>query len=251
MGIGSPSYANEWHLGIGTGFTFLNVQGDLGVVTRDFGTVKAEVDLSPSDVSDYMQTGLGLAGYATDGTWMIQYAFGMLKLGGEPSGNLPASAGGGTYSSDLFFKVLNGRFTVGRTIYRSKDMKFSFTPYTGVRFIKHELNADFVFTQGSTVTPVDRGVDHSWADVLIGAGIGYALSPKVNWVAGGDAGFGGSNGTFAFATSLSYKVAKHWSLGPNFTFTAVDYENGEVGDADWYLYDASEFGAGIGLMYHF
>lgn len=182
-----------------------------------------------------METGFGLGGYATDGTWMIQYSFGKIKLGGEPSGNLPASVGGGTYAADWFFEITSAEFTVGYTAYRSKNMKFSLRPYAGARYLKHDLGADLSITQGATTTEVPRGVDNNWSDVLVGVSCGYVFSPKWSWSAGSDAGFGGTNGTFTGKTALSWKALKHMSLAPNFKFSAIEALNGEIGDSDWYL----------------
>ena len=41
------------------------------------------------------------------------------------------------------------------------------------------------------------------------------------------------------------------SIGPNVSYTAIEYENGVAGDEDWYLYDANEFGGGISFLFHF
>ena len=251
VGASSATAQQKWFYGLGTGFTFMNAEGDQGLNTPSFGPVQAEIDLDPSDFSDLMETGFGLGGYATDGTWIIQASGGKIKLGGEPSGSLPAAVGGGTFAADWFFEVVGFQFTVGYTVYRSKNMKFSLTPYGGVRYSKHELGADLSITQGATTTAVSRGIDNNWTDFLIGSSIGYLLSPKWTWNAQADAGFGGSEGTFSFKTSLSWKPLSHWSFGPNFSFSAIEFENGKKGDADWYLYDANEFGAGIGLLFHF
>ena len=142
---------------------------------------QAEVDLDPSDFSDLMETGFGLGGYATDGTWIIQGSFGMLKLGAEPSGSIPAGVGGGTFAADYFFEMTVGQLTVGNTVYRSKNFKFSFTPYAGVRYLKHEIGSDIVATQGATTITIVGGVDQNWTDFLIGSSIGYVLSPKWTW----------------------------------------------------------------------
>ena len=79
----------------------------------------------------------------------------------------------------------------------------------------------------------------------------WLLSPKVNWSTSFDAGFGGSNGTYNFTTAISWRFWKYMSIGPNFSFMAIDYENGERGDSDWYLYDANEFGWGASCLIHF
>ena len=250
--IGAPNAnAKKWFYGLGTGFTFMNAEGDQGLHTPLFGPIQAEIDLDPSDFSDLMETAFGLGGYATDGTWMIQYSFGFIKLGGEPSGSLPAGAGGGTFTSDLFFEITIGEFTVGYTAYRSKDKKFSFTPYAGARYMKHELGADLSITQGATTSAFSLNVDNNWTDFLIGSSIGYVLSPKWTWNAQADAGFGGSEGSYSFKTGLSWKGLKHFSFSPNFKYSAIEFENGVKGDVDWYLYDANEFGGGLSVVYHF
>ena len=249
--VNAQEGGKKWYVGIGTGFTFMNTEGDMGLNVGSFGPVLAAVDLDPSDFNDLMETGFGLGGYATDGTWMIQYAFGKLKLGGEPSGSLPAGVGGGTYTTDLFFEITGAQATVGYVAFRSKDMKFSLTPYTGFRYLKHELGADLSITQGATTTSISRGIDNNWTDVLIGGSMSYVLSPKWTWNINADAGFGGTEGTYSFASSLSWKALKHLSISPNFKYSAIEALNGEVGDSDWYLYDANEFGMGIGILYHF
>lgn len=59
-------------------------------------------------------------------------------------------------------------------------MKFSLTPYAGVRYAKHELGVGLSITQGASTTAVSSGLDNDWTDVLIGTSIGYKLSPKWN-----------------------------------------------------------------------
>lgn len=241
----------QWFFGLGTGFTFANAEGDQGLNTVLFGPIQAEIDLDPSDFSDLMETGFGLGGYATDGTWMIQASFGMLKLGGEPSGSLPSGVGGGTFTADWFFEMTGAQFTLGYTAHRSKNMKFSITPYVGARYSKHQIGSDIVVTQGATTTTIIGIVDHNWTDFLVGTSIGYVLAPKWTWSALVDAGFGGSEGTYTFKTGLSWKAFKHFSFGPNFSYSAIEVVNGEPGDSDWYLYDANEFGVGIGVLINF
>jgi len=248
---GSPTYAQGWHFGVGSGFTWMNIQGDEGYNIANYGPVQYELDLDPDDISDVLESAFGFAGYASNGTWMIQYSLGWFTLGGEGTVDLPAEVGGGTLDIDLDYDVTNIKVAVGRTVYRSQNMKFSFTPYVGLRYLKHDISADFVINQGGEHTPVYRGRDWNWTDALVGVGVGYQLRPKLSWNAGGDAGFGGSDGTFFFTTNLTVSPTRHFSFGPNFSYTALDYENGNKGDADWYLYDADEFGVGIFAVVNF
>lgn len=240
----------KWFFGVGTGFSAMNVEGTLGLPTEHFGPLQTDFELDPGDVMDYMETGLGLGGYATDGTWMIQGQLKYIKLGGDTSSVIPAAFGGGTFNIDLAYEVFGAQFTVGYTAYRSTNMKFSLTPYAGIRYSKQKISGDLVVTQGATITPVEREIDDNWVDALVGASLSYAFSPKVSANLGGDAGFGGSNGTFSGAAGLSWRALSWLSVGPNFTYTVVDYEGGEKGDTDWYLYDADELTAGIAVMFH-
>jgi hypothetical protein len=134
-------------------------------------------------------------------------------------------------------------------------MRLSFTPYAGVRYMKHDLDVELSVTQPDPATAstflLSGGAENDWTDVLFGASVGYVFSPRLTWNASADAGFGGSEGTYTFKTSLNWKAGKHLSLGPNFKYSAIEYENGEKGDSDWYRYDADEFGAGIGVTAHF
>lgn len=245
----SPCQAQQkWHFGVGTGMTFMNIQGDQGGNIMGYGPATWEIDLDPDEFSDVMESGFGLAGLATDGKWMINYQFASITLGGESSAALPAAIGGGTFNYDLDFDVFNSKLSVGYTAYRSSNFKFAFTPYVGTRYIKHDINLDYSVTQGGTTTSDFRGRDYSWADFLLGTSISYQVGPRVGISASGDAGFGGSEGTFFFSGAMTIKPGKHFAFGPNFSYTAIDYENGEAGDPDWYLYDANEFGVGFFLM---
>jgi hypothetical protein len=249
-GASSAQDQKKWYFGLGTGFTALNAEGTLGLPTQVFGPLQREFELSPDDVMDYMETAFGMGGYATDGTWIIRSQFSYLKLVDEPSGDLPAAVGGGTFTNDLAYEVMKAQFTVGYVAYRSENMKFSLAPYVGIRYNKQEVSDDLVITQGATETPISRTFDDNWVDALIGTSLGYAFSPKVSASMSLDAGFGGSNGTFSVSAGLPWKALSWLSVGPSFQFIAVDYENGEPGDADWYLYEADELYAGIALTFH-
>lgn len=248
---GSTANAQGWHFGVGTGITFQNIEGTQGYNIVGHGPVAYDIDLDPEQFSDAMQSGFGLGVFATNGKWMITYAGGQVKLGGDGGGDISADLGGGTFTYDMEFVVSSAKLTVGNTVYRSKNMKFGFTPYIGMRYMKHEMSADISLTQEGETTWIYKGRDHSWTDALVGVGVSYALMPKLHWAASGDAGFGGSDGTFYFNTSLMLAPVKHFSIGPTFSYTTIDFENGEIGDADWYMYDADEFGAGVAFAISF
>ena len=65
------------------------------------------------------------------------------------------------------------------------------------------------------------------------------------------AGFGGSEGTYMGQTGITWIFYKGWSSTLYGNYTAVEFENGDEGDSDWYLYDIDEFGIGLGFLYNF
>ncbi len=47
---------------------------------------------------------------------------------------------------------------------------------------------------------------------------------------------------YGVRTGVSWTPWKYLTLTPNAFFSTIDVETGTPGDADWYLYDANEFG---------
>lgn len=243
--------AKPIYFGIGTGLQRLNAEGDQGlhINTGNIGPVLVkDFELDPDDFSDLMESAFGFGGYVTDGTWIATFSLAQLKLGGDPSGELPAL--GATFDSEWSFDVLTGQLMVGYPAYRNEKGTMTVTPYGGFRYMKHEIGAELEIT-GANVNSAERSVDHNWTDIVIGTSLDVALAPKVHWSTSLDAGFGGSEGTFHVGTGVQWRFWKHMSIGPNFNFMALDYENGDPQDSDWYKYDASEFGAGISFLFHF
>jgi len=243
LGVSSAG-AQEWHFGIGTGLVRLNAKGDEGLNVGQFGPALFDVDLDPDDFSDVMESAIGFGGYITNGKLMIQYFFAQLKLGDDPSGTLQS---GETASAEWSYDITGGGLTAGYTVYQGG--RLAVQPYVGFRYIKHELGVDLTVATAPP-TDISSSIDPNWTDVLVGAALDVALSSKLNWSTSFDAGFGGSNGTYSFTTGISWRFWKYMSIGPNFSFVAIDYENGEIGDSDWYLYDVNEFGVGASFLIH-
>ena len=55
--------------------------------------------------------------------------------------------------------------------------------------------------------------------------------------------------TYFFSTGYDWKFADHWSTRFYGRLLSIDYEEGDEGDSDWYLYDADEFGVGAAILY--
>ncbi len=231
----SVSYA-AWSYGIGTGLFRMNAKGDQGFNTQS-GAVEFKIDLDPDDFSDLAESAFGFAGYATDGTWMVQYSFSNLEL--------EDTASSGAVSVTIGFDTVGGEITVGHPVYRTPQMILGVLG--GVRYTKHELSSDVTVV----ATTVNWSIDNDWTDALVGLTLTVPLAEKWVWNNRVDAGFGGSEGTYSGNTGVTWRFYKGLSSTFYGKYTAVEFENGSKGDTDWYLYDVDEFGVGLAILYNF
>jgi hypothetical protein len=243
LGFTASAHA-EWQFGIGTGLAALQVDGDLGfdVPFAGIGPVTLDVDLSASDIMDYMETALGFGMFATDGKWMIQTSFSQLKLEDDQL----TTKGANTIASDVSFEMQGVELTVGYPLYASKSVVLR--GYTGFRYIRHDLEAGVVV---NGVTAIDREIDENWTDALLGISADVPFADKWSWDTKFDVGFGGSESAYYVNSGISWKFATHWSTSLFGQYYAVDLENGSPGDADWYLYDADETTLALKIAYIF
>jgi hypothetical protein len=241
---GSTADAKKWFFGIGTGLSGTNLEGNIGMTVPEIGPIYPEVELDPEEFQDLVSTAIGGGGYATDGSWMFTVSGGYFKLEGDGSGTTDE---GSPLQANIDFEITLFEAHLGYTVYRSESKKFSFQPYTGVRYTGHEITSDL--TVGEELSTRVR--DNDWADFLIGASIGVVFSPKWSWSVSGDGGFGGSEGTGLVKTSITFRPWKHWTFSPNASFMTTDYENGNRGDEEWYKYDVEDTKVGLSFLYHF
>jgi hypothetical protein len=231
-------------MGIGTGPILLSVDGDIGLGTQ-FGPLEAELSLSASDISDLTDSAIGFGGYATDGKWMVQYKLGKLKLEGLADKALKSGA---VVSSKVNFDITEGEMTVGYSVYQNSSV--TLRGYGGLRYLKHEFEANIYSTAAISGLPLNKTISESWVDGLIGVSADVPFAPKWNWNIKGNAGYGGSEGTYLAATSVNWQFYGNWSSALSLQYKAVDYENGTKRENDWYLYDVDETTAGLSILYN-
>ncbi len=257
--LGATAAGADWNYGIGTGLVRLNTQGDQGLHTNIAGPVLFDVDLDPDDFADLMQSAIGAGGFATNGQWTVQGSFGILKLGGDAALALPEGTplpNGSTLptdvsiEADLGFDITQVEAVVSYLAYRHSSKRLVLSPLVGLRYLKHDISASLRVT-AENVTDIDRGLDHSWTDIVIGGSATVVIAPKVLWNTRVDAGLGGTGGTLKATTAVSWRVHKRLSLSPNAFWMSLDIEEEERGDPEWYVYDAAEFGWGLSALVHF
>ena len=70
---------SEWTFAIGTGLQLLNAEGDVGLTA--LGDARyGDLDLSPEDFADMMDSMFGFTGYAENDRWKISVTYGTLTL---------------------------------------------------------------------------------------------------------------------------------------------------------------------------
>ena len=243
--MGSQSSANardsQWKFGFGTGLFGLNLDGTLGLdLTRINTPVEVDIDLNASDVMDVMETALGVGGYATNGTWLFDYSVQYLKLeDGESFSGRPLSR------IDTEFEASGLEVMVGYPVWNHSDIVFRI--HGGVRYTNHDINSSVIYNS----TTYTKDLENDWVDGLIGVSAQIPLGQRLSWDNRANAGYGGSEGTYQAFTGLTWRFHPNWSTTLYGKYTAVEFENGTKGDADWYLYDVDEFGLGLGILFHF
>lgn len=234
----------EWHFGLGTGISGLNIDGDLGFHSTLAGPVKVNVELDPDDISDLMSSAIGFGGYAANGNWMIQYSFGGMDLKGAGS----SSADGISVAANIGFDVTKGEMTVAYSFYESASVILK--GLGGFRYTKHELTSATTISDALDTVSFSRDIDQDWVDFLAGFVVDVPFARTWNWSSRFDAGFGGSEGTYSGSTGLTWRFYKGWSGTLFANYAAVDYENNDRNASDWYLYDIDETTFGLTILYN-
>ena len=235
----------EWFFGIGTGLSLMNVDGEQGFNTELVGPVKYDVELNPKDFNDLTKSAFGFGGYATDGTWLIQYSYANLELEDKASEFLPAY--NSTSTVKINFKISGAELTVGYPVYKTSSLVALVD--AGVRYTKHEFDGK-LRVSGDVTAQRDRDFDHDWTDAIVGVSINVPFAQKWTWNNRFNAGFGGSEGTYFVSTGLTWQFHKNWSTGIVAKYMAIEYENGSKGDRNWYLYDADESSIGLNVLFN-
>ena len=237
----------EWHFGIGTGIGLNNIDGTIGFTSLigKIGSRKYDFNLDPQDFNDYVDTAFGFGGYATDGTWMVQYSFANVTLKDTASRSLPDL--NSTAKAEVKFKMTGAELTVGYPVYKTSS--FTVTLDGGLRYTKHKLENSLTVT-GVVNDSGKNKIDNSWTDAVLGASLIVPFADTWSWNSRANAGFGGSDGTYLVQTGLTWRFHKNWSTSLTGKYVSVDYENGSQGDSDWYYYNADESSLALTLLFN-
>tara|TARA_B110000285_G_scaffold156327_1_gene174467 strand:+ start:9 stop:716 length:708 start_codon:yes stop_codon:yes gene_type:complete len=215
------SIANaEWNYGIGSGIGSSNYDGDLKI--SGVGTLDVEYD------QDDFESGIGAAGFATDGTWVFNLSGSSVEYESKDSIS-------GQASSKNTFERTFAEFTVGYVAYQ-KDA-ITLTPYLGINYTNH----DWEFK--SSTDKAD--LEDSWIDAVFGLKFAYKINDEWTWNNSANYSAGDSEGCFGVKTGVSWKFAEHWVAGANVRYESEEFEGTDGGQDFDYDTDVTTFGLTI------
>jgi hypothetical protein len=124
------------------------------------------------------------------------------------------------------------------------------TPEFDVLVVGRYYNLDLGGVSSSVAGSSTGSVSESWADIYLGGR--YTKILKEKWMISlrGDIGVGGSDFAWFGNAALGYRFSDLFTLAAAYRVLSLDRE-GDRSDADYFLYDVTQNGLGIGLGFSF
>jgi hypothetical protein len=219
---------NAWHLGIAPYLWFAGMHGTVGARGYD-----ASVHASFGDIFSYLNLGLMVAAEPRYKKFSAPVDFIWMKLSDDKS--LPFQIGPTAIKTKI-----NEDLLTPKGAYRLVDGKMiKVDGNIGIRYF--HLGTTLTFVPGTYVAPVYQSAN--WVDVVSGARIQAALSPKMRVTILGDAGAGGANLDYQLGAFLGYKVKRNVNLQAGWRYLAVNYRPQST-----FVYDTVTSGILIGAV---
>lgn len=212
-------------------FWMSGLTGSVGV-----GRIATNVDLSFSDILDELDFAAMATGAYRRGHW-VGYLDGLYVATSD--GAAVAFRGDtGSFSLSQHETMLQpmGGYTI-------KGQTWAVDVLAGIRYWKLKTTLDFDRPRRTTTS--SHTVNMDWVDAIGGAAFHWSANDKLHFIAGGDAGGGGSDGTWQAYASGNYDVWKKVSLGAGYRALSVDY------DHDDKLFDTKTKGFLLDVAIHF
>lgn len=210
---------DAWHFAVAPYIWFAGMHGTVGA--RGYDT---SVHASFGDIFSYLNMGLMVAAEPRYKKFSAPVDFIWMKLSDDKS--LPFQIG----PTSIKTKV-NEDLLTPKGAYRLVDGKMlKVDGNLGIRY--YHLGTTLTFVPGTYLAPVYQSAN--WVDVVSGARIQAALSPKMTATIFGDAGAGGANLDYQIGAFLGYKVKPNINLQAGWRYLAVNYrpQSGFVYDVD-------------------
>jgi hypothetical protein len=226
---GNPANDDNWHLAISPYLWFAGVHGTIGARDRS-----ASFHASAGDVLSKLNIGLMGAVEARKKRLVVPIDFMWIKLSDDTA--IPESP------------------FPGLTSIKAKATLTIFTPKVGYRLLDSpKLHADALvglryWHLGENLSFQPSGLLDNYSqaanfvDVIAGANISMALSPKASVTILGDAGAGQANVDYQVAGYLGYRIKPAVMLGVGWRYLDINYR-----PVSNFVYDAAQQGLLLGV----
>jgi hypothetical protein len=225
----NPANDDNWHLAISPYLWFAGVHGTIGARDRS-----ASFHASAGDVISKLNIGLMGAVEARKKRFVVPIDFMWIKLSDDTA--IPEEAYPGV--SSIKAKMTQTIFTP-KVGYRVVDSpKLQADALVGLRYWHLGENLSF---QPSGLLDDDSQAAN-FVDVVAGAKISMALSPKASVTILGDAGGGQANLDYQVAAYLGYRIKPTVMLGVGWRYLDINYR-----PVSNFVYDAAQQGLLLGV----
>ena len=219
-----------WHFGLSPYLWFAGVHGTVGVRGYETG-----IHASFSEIFDYLNLGLMFAVEPRYKKFSAPVDFMWMKLSDDKA--LPFEIGPTSSKAKM-----NQTMFTPKAAYRLVDGKMlKVDGNLGIRYF--HIGTTLTFVPGTIVGPFYQSAN--WVDVISGARIQAALSPKMIVTILGDAGAGGANLAYQVGAFLGYRVKPKIALQAGWRYLAVNYRPKST-----FVYDTETSGLLFGATLH-
>jgi hypothetical protein len=228
----NPANDDKWHLAISPYLWFAGVHGTIGARGRS-----ASFHASAGDVLSKLNIGLMGAVEARKRRFVVPVDFMWIKLSDDTA--IPLSPFPGLTS--IKAKATLTIFTP-KVGYRLLDSpKLQTDALVGLRY--WHLGENLSFEPSGILGNYSQAAN--FVDVVAGAKISMALSPKASVTILGDAGAGQANVDYQVAGYLDYRIKPTVLLGVGWRYLDVDYR-----PSSDFVYDAAQQGLLLGVTFN-
>ncbi len=212
------------------------------------GSIAGDVDITPGDIlANFNMAGFGHVDVHHRSGWGLWLDYMFMDLDADPDlgSRILQIDSVGLYQG-IFEAFVTHRVPLGRHGYVDC--------FGGVRWWHNVLKAKATIDILEIIDKTKswkRTID--WFDPVIGAQWIVPISEHWSTKLRGDIGGFGieSHFTSAVEAGLLYDITEHWRLDMRFKALWVNYEEGDVGTRNRFVYDTVSFGPTIGIIYRF
>lgn len=235
----STAFAEEWKFQLEPYAMASNIEGNASI-GRAIG---ADVDVDFSTILENLEGAALIHFEAHHQTgWGLSIDYGFMELGGKTSNDNGSSAK---------VTVRQGVFEA-LGIYKTALSNGTLDYFTGIRWWDNDLDFD-IKVSALSGDGIVKEIKADWIDIVLG--VRWQEKINENWSFHAQADIGGfgleSEFTSSLSTGVQYKISDLMTLNLKYKATWVDFDEGNIGQPEYFEYDTVTHGPIIGLIFNF